>query len=121
MPTSKRAQDPIRRCRVADRAHNRPSTVLRASFAAGHHRSSTKEPSMSSISQSTTRRSVLAGAAAAGALTVQRATFALAAEVDAIRPFRVAVPDEALVDLRRRIAATRWPERETVSDRSQGV
>jgi pimeloyl-ACP methyl ester carboxylesterase len=76
---------------------------------------------MFSISQSTTRRSVLAGAAAAGALTVQRATFALAAEVDAIRPFRVAVPDEALVDLRRRIAATRWPERETVADRSQGV
>jgi hypothetical protein len=30
-------------------------------------------------------------------------------------------PDEALVDLRRRIAATRWPDRETVNDRSQGV
>jgi pimeloyl-ACP methyl ester carboxylesterase len=38
----------------------------------------------------------------------------------AIRPFRVQVPDEALVDLRRRLAATRWPERETVPDRSQG-
>ncbi len=40
---------------------------------------------------------------------------------DAIRPFRVHVPKAALVDLRRRIAATRWPERETVDDFSQGV
>jgi hypothetical protein len=38
-----------------------------------------------------------------------------------IRPFDVDVPDEALEDLRRRIAATRWPERETVADQSQGV
>src|SRR5256885_3173155 len=43
------------------------------------------------------------------------------AEDTAIRPFRVDVPEEALVDLRRRIAATRWPERETVADASQGV
>ena len=40
---------------------------------------------------------------------------------DAIRPFQVHVPDSALADLRRRIAATRWPERETVGDPSQGV
>jgi pimeloyl-ACP methyl ester carboxylesterase len=39
----------------------------------------------------------------------------------AIRPFRIDVPEEELVDLRRRIAATRWPERETVTDDSQGV
>src|SRR5579862_3119155 len=38
-----------------------------------------------------------------------------------IRPFRVDMPDEALADLRRRIAATRWPSRELVTDRSQGV
>ena len=38
-----------------------------------------------------------------------------------IRPFRVNVPEEALNDLRRRVAATRWPDRETVNDRSQGV
>ena len=38
-----------------------------------------------------------------------------------IRTFRVAVPDEALGDLRRRIEATQWPERETVPDESQGV
>jgi pimeloyl-ACP methyl ester carboxylesterase len=39
----------------------------------------------------------------------------------AIRPFSINVPEEALVDLRRRLAATRWPERETVPDQSQGV
>jgi pimeloyl-ACP methyl ester carboxylesterase len=38
-----------------------------------------------------------------------------------IRPFRVDIPDEALEDLRRRIAAVRWPSRELVADRSQGV
>jgi pimeloyl-ACP methyl ester carboxylesterase len=38
-----------------------------------------------------------------------------------IRPFRVDMPDEAIADLRRRIAATRWPTRELVADRSQGV
>ena len=40
---------------------------------------------------------------------------------NAVRPFRVDVPQEALDDLRRRIAATRWPEKETVADQSQGV
>jgi len=39
----------------------------------------------------------------------------------AIRPFRSKVPDSVLVDLRRRVKATRWPEKETVGDRSQGV
>ncbi len=38
-----------------------------------------------------------------------------------VRPFHVDVPDEDLADLRRRIAATRWPEQETVADDSQGV
>jgi pimeloyl-ACP methyl ester carboxylesterase len=38
-----------------------------------------------------------------------------------IRPFRVGFPAEEVADLRRRIAATRWPERETVTDDSQGV
>jgi hypothetical protein len=38
----------------------------------------------------------------------------------AIRPFRINVPEEAVVDLRRRIAAIRWPDQETVADRSQG-
>ena len=39
----------------------------------------------------------------------------------AIRPFRINVPEEDLADLRRRIAATRWPDKETVADQSQGV
>jgi pimeloyl-ACP methyl ester carboxylesterase len=38
-----------------------------------------------------------------------------------VRPFKVDVPQEALDDLRRRIAATRWPSKELVADRSQGV
>jgi pimeloyl-ACP methyl ester carboxylesterase len=38
-----------------------------------------------------------------------------------IRPFHVDVPEEQLVDLRRRIAATRWPDKEPVPDQSQGV
>jgi pimeloyl-ACP methyl ester carboxylesterase len=38
-----------------------------------------------------------------------------------IRPFDVDIPAEALDDLRRRIAATQWPEKETVADQSQGV
>jgi pimeloyl-ACP methyl ester carboxylesterase len=40
---------------------------------------------------------------------------------NAIRSFRVNIPGEALADLRRRIAATQWPEKETVADQSQGV
>ena len=40
---------------------------------------------------------------------------------DAIRPFRVEIPEDALVDLRNRLAATRLPEHEIVSDNSQGV
>ena len=38
-----------------------------------------------------------------------------------VRPFQVEIPEEKLTDLRRRIAATRWPGRELVEDRSQGV
>jgi pimeloyl-ACP methyl ester carboxylesterase len=39
---------------------------------------------------------------------------------DAIRPFRVHFPDAELAELRRRVSATQWPERETVTDQSQG-
>ncbi|BAZ21451.1 haloalkane dehalogenase 2 [Kalymmatonema gypsitolerans NIES-4073] len=51
----------------------------------------------------------------------QVAAKAIATKDNAIRPFRVHVPQEAIVDLRRRIAATRWPDQETVTDQSQGV
>jgi len=43
-----------------------------------------------------------------------------AAEDRSIRPFSVDVPEDALADLRERILATRWPEKETVEDQSQG-
>jgi pimeloyl-ACP methyl ester carboxylesterase len=39
----------------------------------------------------------------------------------AVRPFRIDVPEEELTELRRRVTATRWPSRELVADRSQGV
>jgi pimeloyl-ACP methyl ester carboxylesterase len=39
---------------------------------------------------------------------------------NSIRPFRVNMPDEAVADLRRRLQATRWPDKETVADQSQG-
>ena len=73
------------------------------------------------------RRTVLATAAAAGTVGLAGAAAwgapASAAPEGgtAIRPFRIDVPDEALVDLRRRLAATRWPDKETVADQSQGV
>src|SRR6187402_1630364 len=44
-----------------------------------------------------------------------------ASDKTSIRPFHVNVPEEELTELRRRIKATRWPERETVTDQSQGV
>jgi len=45
----------------------------------------------------------------------------VAVAAEAIRPFRVDIPEEALVDLRNRLAATRLPDKETVNDNSQGV
>ena len=42
-------------------------------------------------------------------------------DTNAIRPFHINVPQEAIVDLRRRIAATQWPNKETVADQSQGL
>jgi len=43
------------------------------------------------------------------------------APAGAIRPFKVHVPEETLTDLRKRVMATRWPDKETVTDQSQGV
>ena len=70
---------------------------------------------------SPTRRSLLITSAAAAAFSLIPMHFAAAAVKDAIRPFRIDIPEEALLDLRRRILATRWPDRETVTDQSQGV
>lgn len=71
------------------------------------------------------RRQIL-GAATVSAVALSTANVllpeqALAAPSDAIRPFHFKATDAQLADLRRRVAATRWPERETVGDTSQGV
>jgi pimeloyl-ACP methyl ester carboxylesterase len=53
--------------------------------------------------------------------TVQQPTTAQASDKTAIRPFHVNVPQADLTELRRRIKATVWPDKETVTDASQGV
>jgi pimeloyl-ACP methyl ester carboxylesterase len=82
------------------------------------------------IANSTRRRflaaSVTAGAmgfaiSAADDLAMAATQAGAGAGGEAIRPFHVSFPDVALADLRRRVAATRWPERETVADDTQGV
>lgn len=71
------------------------------------------------------RRKLLVSAAmglsAAGAASLFAIRPAPAATNDGIRPFHIDIPEADLVDLRRRLAATRWPEKETVADDSQGV
>jgi pimeloyl-ACP methyl ester carboxylesterase len=71
------------------------------------------------------RRQLLTTAAmgilAAGAASLFPLRPAPAATNDAIRPFHIDIPEADLVDLRRRLAATRWPDKETVADDSQGV
>jgi pimeloyl-ACP methyl ester carboxylesterase len=65
------------------------------------------------------RRDFLAASTAMGVSSLLPAR--AAEDNNAIRPFHVNIPEEQLVDLRRRIATTRWPDRETVTDQSQGV
>jgi hypothetical protein len=62
-----------------------------------------------------------AGATNAHAARIGAAATAPVADDTSIRPFQFHASDEALADLRRRIAATKWPWRETVSDATQGV
>jgi pimeloyl-ACP methyl ester carboxylesterase len=76
---------------------------------------------MSAKSFSPNRRSFLAASAAAATVSLLPAHLAAAAEDNEIRPFRIDVPEEDLVDLRRRVLATRWPDQETVNDQSQGI
>jgi pimeloyl-ACP methyl ester carboxylesterase len=76
---------------------------------------------MSDKSLSSNRRSFLASSAAVGAAALLATKARAASEDEAIRPFHVNVPEEKLVDLRRRVKATLWPDRETVTDASQGV
>ena len=72
--------------------------------------------------QSQTRRGVLAGAAAVIASSLDAVPRSRAAEAaPTIRPFRINIPQAEIVELRRRINATRWPDAATVADESQGV
>jgi pimeloyl-ACP methyl ester carboxylesterase len=73
---------------------------------------------------STTRRTLLASSAALGTVSLfPMAVEAAVAAVNptAVRPFHIHFPDSDLADLRRRVAATRWPDKEQVSDTTQGV
>lgn len=71
--------------------------------------------------RSLTRREILVATAAAGAVGLLPGTLNAAATSGSIRPFRIDIPEEALADLRRRVLATRWPDKETVDDQSQGI
>lgn len=74
---------------------------------------------MSEPQSSLTRRDVIIAAATVGAATMMPTP--LNATSSEIRPFQAHFPDESLADLRRRIAATKWPMPELVPDASQGV
>src|SRR4051812_24305063 len=67
------------------------------------------------------RRALVAGSAAGLLVSAAGPARGQVGQGSAIRPFRAQVPQAALDDLRRRIAMTRWPDRETVADRSQGA
>jgi pimeloyl-ACP methyl ester carboxylesterase len=76
---------------------------------------------MSAMSLTPTRRQLLAAATATGALSLLPKGLRAAAGSEAIHPFMVNIPQGEIDELRRRIAATRWPDPETVDDRSQGI
>ncbi len=76
---------------------------------------------MSADLQTLTRRGLLASVVAVGAAASIPAMAAAVTESAAIRPFQVHVPQQALTDLRQRLAMTRWPDKETVGDASQGA
>ncbi|HWK64011.1 MAG TPA: epoxide hydrolase [Rhizobiaceae bacterium] len=76
---------------------------------------------MSAISLSPNRRELVTAAATAGALSLLPGTLRAATDNDAIRPFTVSFPKAELDELRRRVSATRWPDKEVVADTSQGV
>jgi pimeloyl-ACP methyl ester carboxylesterase len=77
--------------------------------------------SATATSSSLNRREFLASSAAVGASSLFATSALAAAEGGSIRPFHVSIPEEQLLDLRRRVLATRWPDRETVPDRAQGM
>ena len=65
--------------------------------------------------------STLLGFATAGAVTLFPKEAAAAGVISSIRPMEINFPEEDLIELRRRIRATRWPDKEQVFDSTQGV
>jgi pimeloyl-ACP methyl ester carboxylesterase len=76
---------------------------------------------MSAISLSPKRRELLAATVAAAAISMLPGSLRAGTGDESIRPFTAKIPQEDITELRRRIATTRWADRETVPDRSQGV
>ena len=97
----RRSTTPLRRRDAHGRRRVRRDTSM-AGPTAGSTASGKARPAMSAL-PSSSAQTVPAG------------------DDNAIRPFHVDVPEATLVDLRQRVAATSWPEQETVADESQGV
>ncbi|WP_378951195.1 epoxide hydrolase family protein [Mesorhizobium sp. ANAO-SY3R2] len=76
---------------------------------------------MSIASNSPTRRDLLATTAAAAAASLLPGAAQAPPGGEAIRPFTASFPQEDVTELLRRVAATRWPDKETVTDDTQGV
>ena len=66
-------------------------------------------------------KNMLAATFITGAVFAGFINNAVGQDGNTVRPFRVNVPEEKLLDLKRRILATQWPEKENVKDQSQGV
>jgi len=129
--------EPLLALGVRDSVRLHPSNAVGPSCLGGIL--ADKGLTMTSTSSSPTRRSFLEGSAATGAVSFLPMHFVAAPDVsasekakqegspmgrtraDAILPFRVNAPGGDLADLRRRLVATRWPTKELVEDRSQGV
>jgi len=84
-----------------------------------------KSPSMLALRPSINAGAVLIclvfATTVTSALAVDGTGTDLAQQPEAIRPFQIHVSENAVIDLRRRIASTSWPDKETVTDGSQGV
>ena len=87
-----------------------PATAAQTTGAGSRARATSREPLM-------THHTTVNAPPAAPATSASRES----SKEEEVRPFRVHVPDADVIDLRRRIAATRWPSKELVNDRSQGV
>jgi pimeloyl-ACP methyl ester carboxylesterase len=102
-----------------------PEAILKNTESTPPKRNSTMDSIQSFEGIDRGRRQLLGaagiGIAVAGVAGLLPLGLAAATAGDGIRPYRINVPEKDLVDLRRRIAATRWPDRETVNDESQGA